>query len=394
MNPAGSPSCVGGLTPIATCDWGLTRIARIASPAATRGCPKVLIVRLSAIGDVLHALPAVAALRRAVPEARIDWVVEDRAASLLEGHPALDRVLVLRRDWRRSIRRAGQRVGTVREVAGFVGSLREARYDAALDFQGNLKSGVVARLSGARARLGFTRPHVREGNQVWTTRRVPLSSPRLHRVERNLALVSSFVGRPVAYAPSDLPRPPAAVAAVDAALAAAGLPREGYAVLHPGTSGFGAFKRWPAGSFARLADRLADAGIPVALTCGPGEEPLVDAVRAAASRPAAALPTLDLLALAELLRRARVFVSCDTGPLHVAAAVGTPLLGLFGPKDQNVYGPYGTVRGNGTAPGLLPVLHRDDVPCRPCTLRWCPDPICMTSIEADDVFERLRPTLA
>jgi lipopolysaccharide heptosyltransferase I len=360
-----------------------------------RGRRRILVVRLSAIGDVLHALPAVAALRRALPDAEIDWVVEDKAADLLRGRPDLDRVFVYeRRLFRSGDGEGGRRGGAVRSAMGLVRALRRRRYHVAIDLQGNLKSGVIARLSGAPVRWGFDRRSVREGNAWFTSRRIPPLPRRAHRVERNLALVSAVLGRPAAYAEAGIAPSAEAAARVEKALAERGLPPRGFALLHPGTSAFGAFKRWPTDSFARLARRIvAETGASVVVTQGPGEAALAEAALARLTGPARAragvLPAEDLRDLAEAIRRARVFVAADTGPLHVAAAVGTPLLGLFGPKDEAVYGPYGS-RPSGGAPGPLPVLVNDDVPCRPCTLRWCPDPVCMTSLSPDDVFDRVR----
>jgi ADP-heptose:LPS heptosyltransferase len=150
--------------------------------------------------------------------------------------------------------------------------------------------------------------------------------------------------------------------------------------LHPGTSGFGGFKRWPPRFLP--ADRLAERGLPV--TYGPGEEELVARVRGGARTDPTPLPTSSLAALAEAIRRASVFVAADTGPLHVAAAVGTPLVGLFGPKDPAIYGPVGSSPTT-AAPGPLPVVVAADVPCRP-VLRRCPEPVCMSSIEVDAVL--------
>lgn len=363
-------------------------------PGDDASSPRLLIVRLSAIGDVLHALPALAALRRARPRAIIDWLVEDRAASLLEGHPHLDRVHVLpRRRWQRCAKsvRSWPQLGI--EVADLVRGLVARRYDAALDLQGNLKSGVWTALSGAPARYGFSTSHVREGNPFFTNRHVSLPADATHRVERNLRLAGVALGETLPYADPSLPASHADATWADEALPRAGLPARGYAVLHAGTSGFGAFKRWPPARFARLADRIArEARVPVALTWGPGEEGLVEKVRAASREPLVLLATPSLRALAEVLRRARVVVAADTGPLHLAAAVGAPVVGLFGPKDAAIYGPYGR-RSPDAAPGLLPVLVREDVPCRPCTLRWCPEPICMTSIEDDDVYAAALPAL-
>lgn len=365
------------------------RAAGGAPPAARSKAPRVLVVRLSAIGDVLHALPAVAALRSARPRAYVAWAVEDRAASVLQGHPCVDRVIVLpRQRWRRAGRTVlGWPRVTAESVAWVAGLVRE-RFDVALDFQGNLKSGVVAWASGAVARYGFAGDGAREGNGFFLNRRVAIPAAVRHRVDRNAALVEACLGEHAPPLDAGLPRHDADVAWADGALVAAGLPAHGYAVLHPGTSGFGAFKRWPTEHVARLAGGIArDLALPVAITFGPGEEPLAEEVRSRATPAPTLLPTPSLAALAEVLRRASFFVSGDTGPLHVAAAVGAPVLGLFGPKDAEVYGPWGR-RADGTT-GPLPVVARSDVPCRPCPLRWCPEPVCMSAIDPDEVLERL-----
>jgi lipopolysaccharide heptosyltransferase I len=358
--------------------------------------PRVLVVRLSAVGDVLHALPAVAALRDFRPSARIDWIVEDRAADLLRGSPLLDRVHVFpRRRWSRSLPRPWLWPSTLVEALRLAGSLLAARYDAALDLQGNLKSAVWTALSGAPLRVGLPREEAKEGSAAATNARVaPEAGRSAHRVERAASMVSALVGERLRPRLAPLPRPEAAVASVDAAVRAAGLPERGFAVLHPGTSGFGAFKRWPAERFAALARRVVEeARVPVAVTGAPegDDEALAAAVRAGAGVPVARLATGDLAGLAEVLRRASVVVAADTGALHLAAAVGTPAVGLFGPKDAAVYGPWGAAAGGTFGP--LPVVERRDVPCRPCPLRWCPDPVCMSGIGVDAVYGAVRSAL-
>ena len=158
-------------------------------------------------------------------------------------------------------------------------------------------------------------------------------------------------------------------------------------MLHPGTSGFGAFKRWPPERFGALARALLDDGLAVALTHGPGEAELAEAVSAETGGRAVPLPTPDLVVLAEVLRRARVFAGGDTGPLHLAGLVGTPQVALFGPKDPTVYGPFPA------AEDRVRVLVRDDVACRPCRLRRCDDPLCMRRIDPVDVHEAVCQVL-
>lgn len=347
---------------------------------------RILIVRLSALGDVLHALPVLSALRARFPEARIDWAVEDKAAGLIEGRPDLSEALVLpRRDLNAAARGLPNPAALWRLGRGFVRTMRARAYDVALDLQGNFKSGMVTRLSGAGLRFGLARPDAREGNQLFTSRRAAIAPALRHRVERNLALASALVGESLPYVPPGFPVPEATGREVTALLERHEIGARRFAVLHPGTSGFGAFKRWPPERFAALARRLAADGQAVLVTYGPGEQALAEAVVDQARGAACALAPPSLHALAEVIRRAALFVAADTGPLHLAALVGTPLLGLFGPKDPAIYGPYG-LRTDGT-PGLLPVLTQDDVACRPCTLRRCADPLCMRTLAPERVFE-------
>lgn len=302
----------------------------------------------------LHVL---AAARARSPGARIGWLVEDRFAGLLAGHPQIDILHVYER------RRA--RVPWV--LGRFVKGLRRERYDLALDLQGNLKSGILARLAGARRTLGFDAPLAREGNRLLVRERV--TPPEGHRMTAYLALLDRALG-PGPAAPAVLP---------------AGGERHGAIVLHPGVSRFGAFKRWPAGSFADLGDRLARRlGARVILTAGPGERADADDVRGRMREAAEVVEPRGLRALADVLSGARLFVASDTGPAHIAAALGIPTVTLFGPKDPAVMAPLG--------PRARAV--RAGVRCSPCTLRTCPDPVCMTSLPVDLVEKSAVEILA
>lgn len=366
---------------------------RASGPRGTGG--RFLVVRLSALGDVLHALPAVAALRVARPEARIEWLVEDRFAAILEGHPAIDRVRVVPRTrWRRDLRRPWKWPGLVLDAVRFVGGLWGGRFDAAIDLQGNAKSGLWSLLSGAPARFGFASGDVREGNGLLTNRHVRVPAGAVHRVDRALALVGAAVGRAaLPYVTAPIARSGDERERVDRMLSDAGAPMRGFAVLHPGSSGFGSFKRWPPERFGELARRLGAEGTRCVVTVGPGEAELGAEVLAAARGSAVVLAPPDLRSLAELVSRASVFVSADTGPLHVAAAEGVAVVALFGPKDAAIYGPYRPPVG-GRAAGVGCVVTSTGVGCRPCVLRRCPDPVCMTSIDVAVVADRVRQIVA
>jgi lipopolysaccharide heptosyltransferase I len=309
---------------------------------------RLLLVRLSALGDVAMGLHVLATVRARQPDARVGWLVEDRFAGLLQGHPQIDVLHVYAR------RRA--RVPWV--LAELLKELRRERYDLALDLQGNLKSGFLARLAGAKRTMGLDAPLAREGNRFFVTERVP--PPAGHRLDAYLKLLDHAIG-PGGTAPATVP---------------ASGERHGALVLHPGVSRFGAFKRWPAASFAELADRLAARlEAPVILTAGPGERVDADDVRARMHRAATIAEPKGLRALADLLLGARLFVASDTGPAHIAAALGVPTITLFGPKDPAVMAPVG--------PRARAV--RAGVRCSPCALRSCPDPVCMTTLAVDQV---------
>jgi lipopolysaccharide heptosyltransferase I len=306
---------------------------------------RVLVIRLSAIGDVVNTLPAVSLLRRALPDAFLGFAVEDRAKDVVVGHPLIDRVHVFpRQRWRSLLRRPDPRawLQLAREVRAYAREIRAERYQVALDEQSNLKGAVHALASGAPRRVGFARGHDYELNHWLSTEQVTPPGKRLHRVDKFVALLGAL-GIDGAARDYVLPDDAAARERVTERLREAGLEPKAFVVLHPGTSDHGADKRWPAERFAALARLVRERlGLPVLVTWGPGEEALARRVAELSDGSArVAARTGSLLELVELLRRAAVFVSADTGPMHLAAAAGVPCVALFGPKDPVVYGPYG-----------------------------------------------------
>ena len=279
-----------------------------------------LIVRLGALGDVVHTVPAAAALRRAYPDARIDWVVDARFLPFVNLVTCIDRIVPLDRP-------------TVGHWIDLVRRLRPGRYDAALDFQGLMKSAVIARASGARRIVGFSIWHLREKAAR------PLYSEvdgegHAHVIHRNLSLLSTVgVASDVIEFPLAWPHSPALEAARGDA---GGRP---FALLNPGAAWPN--KRWPADRFGEVAEFLRDVrGLVPFVLWGPGEAPLAQAVIDASNGAARLAPpttTVDLLALA---REATLIVSGDTGPLHIAAAARTPLVAIFGPTDPARNGPW------------------------------------------------------
>jgi len=301
----------------------------------------VALVKLSSLGDVVHALPVAATLRARVPQARITWIVERREAAVLAGHPALERVVTVdTRRWRRA--RTPAALGeSARAVVAIRRELRSARFDVALDLQGLIKSGLLVRLTRAPLRIGFDQRWCREPlNVLATNRRVAPPIEARHVVDQYLSLLGALGidGRVLEFR---LPSDPAAEARMDEFFAGAGLkPRDRVVVLNPGAGR--PEKRWPLERFRALAGVLTAAhGARVVVVWGPGEEADARAVAGTVASHVLLAPPTDLLALIALLRRAGVVVAADTGPLHLAAALGTPCVGLYGPTRAERNGPYG-----------------------------------------------------
>lgn len=302
---------------------------------------RILCIRLSAVGDVINTLPALEAVRAAFPAATIGFAVEDRAHDLIANHPSVNRVHLFRR--RRWVRMAYQPLNwwnAFKEVSRFIREIRAERYDVVLDFQGNLKGALHGLLSGVRRRVGFGAGHTKEWNHFFTNVHVsPPGGERINRVEKFLSLTTALGVRPNG-AGYRLPESRESRARIAAFLEGQGL--EGFVTIHPGTSDFGKLKRWLPERFSALAARVgSELGLKAVVTWGPGERPLAEeVVRGSQGHAVVALETRSILDLAEVIRRSRIFVGCDSGPLHLSSAVGTPSVALFGPKDPQVYGPY------------------------------------------------------
>jgi heptosyltransferase I len=285
----------------------------------------ILIVRLGALGDIVHTIPAAAALRQAFADARIDWVVDARQREIVDLVEGLDRVVVLPS-------------GTVAAWLQVTREIRRVSYDVALDFQGLMKSAVFARASGARRVIGFSIWHLREKSARPFYSEAGFGNDaavdgEAHVIEKNLGLLRSVgVTTDRVVFPLAAVESPAARAVIDATPGP-------FALINPGAAWPN--KRWPPERFGEVAAFLRDVrGLPSVVLWGPGEESLARAVLDASSGAARMAPPTRVADLLALSRAAALMVSGDTGPLHIAAAAGTPIVGIFGPTDPARNGPW------------------------------------------------------
>lgn len=339
---------------------------RTRAPGAPR---RILIVRTSALGDVVHCLPVLTALRRHLRDARIGWVVEEAMAPVLENHPDLDQLLVVRlRSWRRR----PFTLATLRELGRFLADLDRFSPEVVFDLMGNHKAGVIAALTLADRRIGLAREQRREpSSAVWISEGVRAAGS--HAVDRALSLLDRLA----------LPREAADFGGdklfrTDEAGAdrqeAGGRP---FVLIHPG-AGWGN-KRYPAAWWGEVAHRVrSHAGVEVLVTSGPGEERLAREVVAASRGGARGVVAPTLPALAALARGARLMMGGDSGPLHLAHALGTPVLCLMGPTDPRRNGPYGATDAA--------VWH--PLPCSFCDKRMNETKGCLLALAPAEVAGR------
>lgn len=336
---------------------------------------RILIVKLGSIGDIVHTLPALAEIRRALPYAEISWVVEERSAEILKGNPMIDNLIEVdthrlrrRRDIDKIIVEAGRQFK----------SLRKFEFDIALDFQGLLKSATIAKLSGAKRRWGFSRAGLREPASRLLLTNAVRTPKQIHIIRKNLALAAGALNIAVPDSDFEFPITTAHehVAEAEAIIENCG---GDFALLNPG--GGWETKLWHAEKFGRLADRLwEEKGLRSIVSTGPNEKELADTVAAnsRSNKPTSAEPSLK--GFYELAKRARVYVGGDTGPTHIAVAAGAPVVGLFGPTEW---------WRNGSPNSGDVCVERTDIGCRvDCHRRTCSKWICMDS-DVEAVFTAL-----
>ncbi|NWG14277.1 MAG: glycosyltransferase family 9 protein [Acidobacteria bacterium] len=337
---------------------------------------KILIIRLSSLGDILHALPAYAALRRSFPAARIDWLVENRARFLLSVVAGLDEVIEIDTAACQSHPFAASSWAGLWKV---ICSLRRRRYDISIDFQGLLKTAALGLLIGARERVGFGKAFAWEWPAHWLySRTVDPEHSGMHVVDANQVLTQT-VGAPRWSGQVQFTVPPQISNGVSEQLA--GMKLSDFVVINPG--GGWPTKRWPAARYGSLAERIIrELKLEVVVTTGPGEDELFRTIQSNCLARIHHL-RLSFLELIPLMKQARMVVAGDTGPLHLACAVGTPVVGIYGPTSPERNGPW--------LPADRYVVKV--LPCSYCYGRTCPTHNECMDIPVQEVFREIAARL-
>jgi lipopolysaccharide heptosyltransferase I len=369
----------------------------------SRSFERILLIKPSAFGDVVHTVPVLVKLRARYPSARIDWLVTPQNADVVRWHPALSNVVLFDR---RRYARFGRSWPATRDFLAFLADVRRTRYDLVIDMHGQLRSALLALATGARVRVGFDRPRrkteakslrrlgkealrhgwtgCREGAWLAYTHRIPVPTLDVHAIDRYLWLGEVLGLDP---GPPDLRVyfPSEAAASADRLLARHGVRGGPLALLLPGT--IWETKHWLAEGFAEVGRALLRAGVAVVVAGAEADRPRCRAVRARCPGAHDLSGETTLGELGALMQRARFCVTNDSGPMHFAVALGRPVVSVFGPTDPLWIGPYGRPEA----------VVRAGVTCSPCYLRrlsTCPhDHACMRQVSAAMVLDRLRTLL-
>ena len=325
----------------------------------------ILIIKPSSLGDVVHSLPTLKALRDRFPEARLSWVINRELSNILEGNPYLDEIIPFERRYR--------------GFYTFTKGLRRKGFDLIIDLQGLFRSGLMALLSGAKKRIGFA--NGRESSPMFYTDTVPVATMEMHAVDRYLLIAEHLGAKTEDSEDRDF--------TINFSKEEDYIRRlfkekdlEGEKIIVINPSGRWKTKRWPVEKFAALADLInKEKGASVILIGGPADVELATEVELRAKAEIINIAGMTTLKqLAALLSKVSLLVTNDSGPMHIAATVGTPVIALFGPTDPKRTGPYGDDH----------IVIRKNIPCSPCFRKRCHSPICMEAISVDDVFETVK----
>jgi lipopolysaccharide heptosyltransferase I len=339
---------------------------------------KILFIKLSAIGDVVQTLPALEAIKKLYPDSEITWVVEEAAAGILEGHPFIDRLLVSRRKaWLKTLRNPFTALRGLGDILRFIRELRSTRYDIAIDFQGLFKSAMLIGLARAKRKIGFE--GTRELSYLFLNERLPAYDIEKHALLRYLD-VALYLGarNPSPACTLPIEREVLAISNKVKAMTSQNRP-----LIAVNPVARWSTKLWPERKFAELADRLVkEKNAVVIFTGSPDDRAVNDRIISMMSETAenwAGETTLkELAALASLTD---LFITTDTGPMHLAAAAGAKVLALFGPTAPWRTGPYGSSH----------IIVRTGISCSPCFQRSCKIGVrCMEEITVEEVMAQIK----
>ncbi|MEQ8163821.1 MAG: lipopolysaccharide heptosyltransferase I [Smithellaceae bacterium] len=337
----------------------------------------ILIVKLSAIGDVIHTLPSLAALRELYPEAHITWVVEEAAAGLVNNHPLLNAVLISRRkSWIKYLRK-GEFSRPLREMRAFLRELRKRPYDLVIDFHGLLKSALIVLLSGGKRKLGYD--SMQELSGLFYNEKIPEDMNK-HAVDRYLDF-PRHLGAKIAKAQFILPSDNAAQTRIQSLLEKYHLENKKFIAVNP--VAYWETKLWDDEKFAGLADLIKTKLNMEVVFTGSEKESIEKITTRMQAKAVNLAGETTLPELAYLYQKALLLVTTDSGPMHLAAAVGTPVVALFGPTDPQRTGPYGDGH----------IIIRSDLPCSPCLRKECPTTKCMQDILPEQVLAAIKERL-
>ena len=363
---------------------------------------KILLIKLSAVGDVVHTIPVLNKLRRRYPKAQLDWLVTPGIAELLQHHPAITRIIEFERaEWS-----TPWRLAPFASYARLAAGLRRAGYDLVIDVHGQFRTAALTLATGAPTRIGFDRPRARvwdasprkfseqarkhawqgarEGSWLAYTHHIPVPTLDLHAVDRylNVGPILDLDREPADFS---FPIPQSAVSRVEALLAQHGADRADIVIMAPGT--IWETKHWGSDKFAKVAGHLLSNGFAVVLIGTQREHAVCEEVAGLAPGAVDLAGMTTLSELAALIRRSAICITNDSGPMHLAIALDRPVISIFGPTDPIWIGPYG--RAN--------AVLRADLECSPCYLRTLKDcrhdHACMRGLSPLAVIERAESAL-
>jgi heptosyltransferase-1 len=328
---------------------------------------KALVVKPSSLGDVVHSLPFLHSIKKCLPALSVDWVIAEPLRGLLEGHPLIEKLWVIKKDdWKKPARI----FETLAEFKALSRSLKAERYDIVFDLQGLLRSGLITKATGAPIRIGFR--EAREGGHLFYSHKVE-GGRGIHAVDRYLKIARFFFGYENLQCETETEFPLIKLKNFVP-------PVNEYAVLAPGARWRS--KRWPSGNFSRLASMLPVKTIVIGSN---SEKALAEEVSAGSGGKAISIAgTSGLGELVEILRYAKFLITNDSGPMHIGAALGVPVFAVFGPTDPALTGPYG--KG-------IRIVIREKALCAPCRRRDCPDMRCMRAIRLERVLAEIQKAI-